>query len=140
MFDASEQLTDYRRIRVSPKFGKMRPRYTRAANARAVAWLDDTLSALAAPAIVISHHAPSRVSLPQQYADDSLSPAYASHLDRLVAHANVALWVHGHVHHPSDYTIEGTRVVCNPRGYGPSDLVRGFDPCGVIEVEVDRAT
>ena len=26
-------------------------------------------------------------------------------------------WVHGHTHSTFDYEIEGTKVVCNPRGY-----------------------
>ena len=29
----------------------------------------------------------------------------------------VALWIHGHTHTAFDYTVDGTRVVCNPRGY-----------------------
>ena len=28
-----------------------------------------------------------------------------------------ALWIHGHVHESLDYSIGGTRVICNPRGY-----------------------
>ncbi len=140
MIHASEQLTDYRRVRVSPKFGKMRPRYTRSANAHAVAWLRGALSTLDGSAIVVSHHAPSVRSLPSEFAHDSLSPAYASRLDELVAHSNVALWIHGHVHHPSDYSIGGTRVICNPRGYGPNDLVRGFDPSMVVELRREPAT
>jgi len=32
--------------------------------------------------------------------------------------APVALWVHGHTHTAFDYFAEGTRVICNPRGYG----------------------
>jgi hypothetical protein len=28
-----------------------------------------------------------------------------------------ALWIHGHMHDPFDYEINGTRVICNPRGY-----------------------
>jgi predicted phosphodiesterase len=27
------------------------------------------------------------------------------------------LWIHGHTHDPFDYEINGTRVICNPRGY-----------------------
>jgi len=29
----------------------------------------------------------------------------------------IKLWTHGHMHDPSDYLVEETRVVCNPRGY-----------------------
>jgi len=30
---------------------------------------------------------------------------------------NADLWIHGHVHSSADYVVEGTRVVCNARGY-----------------------
>ena len=51
-----------------------------------------------------------------------------------------AVWIHGHTHTSFDYRIQGTRVVCNPRGY---PLRRqggfenpGFDPAGWIDVDL----
>ena len=29
----------------------------------------------------------------------------------------IKLWTHGHMHNVSDYLVDETRVVCNPRGY-----------------------
>jgi hypothetical protein len=49
---------------------------------------------------------------------DGACPCFASDLDHLVR-APVALWVHGHTHESLDYTVNGTRVFCNPRGYLP---------------------
>jgi hypothetical protein len=43
----------------------------------------------------------------------------------------------GHTHDSCDYIQQGTRVVCNPRGYGPFELNAAFDPC--LTVEVDRS-
>ena len=37
-----------------------------------------------------------------------------------------ALWIHGHMHDSFDYEINGTRVVCNPRGYTPFELNPDF--------------
>jgi hypothetical protein len=37
-----------------------------------------------------------------------------------------ALWVHGHTHSSFDYLLNGTRVVCNPRGY-PLRRQGGFE-------------
>lgn len=34
----------------------------------------------------------------------------------------VALWIHGHTHDSFDYTVEGTRVLCNPRGYAKNGV------------------
>ncbi len=53
---------------------------------------------------------------------------------------NVPLWIHGHMHASSDYTVApegtlaGTRVVCNPRGYAPKHLNPNFNPRLLIEV------
>lgn len=46
------------------------------------------------------------------------------------------LWIHGHTHDSFDYLLNGTRVVCNPRGYvkdGVNENPR-FDPELMIEV------
>ncbi|MBN6728714.1 metallophosphoesterase [Burkholderia multivorans] len=67
--------------------------------------------------IVVTHHAPHRLSLAQRYAEDLASAGFVTQMTELVR-PPVALWVHGHTHTSFDYVVEGgTRVVCNPRGY-----------------------
>lgn len=83
--------------------------------------------------VVVTHHAPSIRGIEQEPADD-LDAAYASHLDPLVARAD--LWVHGHVHRAREYAgTLGERVVQNARGYADSGLgkVSGFEWNKVIE-------
>ncbi|WDD94434.1 metallophosphoesterase [Burkholderia sp. FERM BP-3421] len=82
------------------------------------AWLEAELARpFAGRTIVVTHHAPHRLSLAARYADDPVSAGFVSDLDAL-ARAPVALWLHGHTHTSFDYTTPGgTRVVCNPRGY-----------------------
>ena len=58
--------------------------------------------------------------------DSRLDPAYASNLDDVVAVSGARLWFHGHLHTRADYTIGGTRVVCNARGY-PDETGHGFE-------------
>jgi len=84
--------------------------------------------------IVVTHHAPSALSVPQEYKRDQTSAAYASPLDELIEDAGPALWVHGHMHHSLDYRIGNTRVVCNPRGYKPIALNKKFQPGLLVEV------
>jgi predicted phosphodiesterase len=85
--------------------------------ARSRAWLEAELAKpFAGKTIVVTHHAPHRQSLAPRYAEDLVSAGFVSDLDALVR-APVALWVHGHTHTCFDYTVNGTRVVCNPRGY-----------------------
>ena len=75
-----------------------------------------------------------RRSVPEPRLHDSITAAYASDLEALIERTQPQLWVHGHIHTSSDYLIGRTRVVCNPRGYHPSDLNAGFDPELVVEL------
>lgn len=69
--------------------------------------------------VVVGHHAPSRMSTHQRYANDTImNGGYSSNMDEFIQdHPQIKLWTHGHTHHPFDYVIGQTRVVCNPRGY-----------------------
>jgi Icc-related predicted phosphoesterase len=78
------------------------------------------------PKVVVTHHAPSRRSVQPKYRGDLLTAAFASDLDDLVGKA--ALWVHGHIHGPSDYELDGCRVLANPRGYVGFGEDGAFDP------------
>lgn len=69
------------------------------------------------PTVVVSHHAPSFMSVPDFYKGDIVSGGYASNLENFILEHNPNLWVHGHTHTKHDYQIGDTRVVCNPRGY-----------------------
>lgn len=78
--------------------------------------------------VVVTHHLPHRGSIARPFHRDPLNPAFASHLPQLVQ-PPVDLWIHGHTHCSCDYEpVPGTRVLCNPRGYAPSELNAGFDP------------
>lgn len=84
--------------------------------------------------VVVTHHLPSMRSVAPQYANDLSSAGFASNLDVLFCYSE--LWIHGHTHTSFDYSAEGTRVICNPRGY----LIRGvaenteFNPELVVEI------
>ena len=104
------------------------------------AWLE---RALAEPfddaTVVVTHHCVSQRSVHARWQGDPLTPAFSSNLDSLVERSGAALWVHGHTHESCDYLAGGTRVVCNPKGYGPR--LRGgqfentsFDPGLVVEI------
>ena len=69
--------------------------------------------------VVVGHHAPSRKSTHEMYAHDTImNGGYSSDLDEFIMdRPQIRLWTHGHTHHPFDYMIGETRVVCNPRGY-----------------------
>lgn len=67
------------------------------------------------PTVVITHHAPHPNSIAPQYTGHPANPGFVSDLESMMGRS--ALWIHGHTHTAFDYTVRGTRVVCNPRGY-----------------------
>jgi hypothetical protein len=88
--------------------------------------------------VVVGHHSPSFQSCHPTYANDHLmNGGYHSDLSEFIMdHPQIVLWTHGHTHHPFDYVIGETRVVCNPRGYendGYSERT-GWNPNIVLEV------
>jgi predicted phosphodiesterase len=129
-------LTDFRTIRVARDgYRRFRPKGAGMLHLASVAWLRERLAVpFDGPTIVVTHHAPSKRSIPARYAEDTLSAAYASNLDQLVEETRPTLWVHGHVHDSCDYRIGDTRVVCNPRGYLPSEPNPAFREDFVVEV------
>lgn len=80
--------------------------------------------------VVVTHHAPHKNSIAEHYWQNPKTAIenyfYFSDLEREIAYSKdfINLWIHGHTHDASDYVIEssGTRVICNPRGYGDFDL------------------
>lgn len=59
-----------------------------------------------------------------------------SNVDYLLEKENVKLWIHGHTHDSMDTEINGTGVVCNPRGYNEFGKFenKNFDENLVIEL------
>jgi predicted phosphodiesterase len=81
--------------------------------------------------VVVSHHAPSPLSVNEKYKDEGLiNYGYMSDLTEFIMdHPQIKYWVHGHMHDPVDYMIDGTRVLSNPRGYsGYEEQAEIFDP------------
>jgi hypothetical protein len=134
MAAAQQSVTDYRRIRVSPSFRKLRPKDTASLHARTLRWLDAQVDqGNLRDSVVVSHHAPSRRSLRPEFIDDVVSASYASSLDDLINRSEAKLWIHGHTHYCVDYRVGSTRVLSNQRGY-VDEPVEGFDPRLVLDV------
>jgi Icc-related predicted phosphoesterase len=136
MWDARQRMTnDFRKIR-NATYGRSSPAYMRDEHAKSVQFLAEQLDApFAGRTVVVTHHAPTGVSIPKQFREQTqshLNAAYASNLEHMMGEA-VQLWVHGHTHDSVDLDIAGTRVVCNPRGYAPDDLNPEFQPGLVVE-------
>lgn len=135
MEEAARRLNDFYHIRINGRL--LTPQDSIDLHNAAVQWLEMKLKhePFEGETVVITHHAPSFASVVPHYQHDPLSACYASRLDHLMGYSK--LWLHGHTHSSLDYTIEGTRVVCNPRGYARNELSnenRSFKPAMVITV------
>lgn len=131
---AQTGMNDYRRIRTLPYYKRLRPSDTRQLHAQSRKWLEDELLGLRGrKVVVVTHHAPSPESIPAAFEGDAFNPAFASDMRRFIPETGAKLWVHGHLHSPSDYMVGDTRVLANPRGY-PTESRHGFNPGLVVEV------
>ena len=134
---ARRRMNDFLRIRFegSPSV-TFRPEDSAVLHRQSRAWLEGKLAEpFAGKTVVVTHHAPSLASIDGQWRDDLLTAAFASHLDPLVARAD--LWLHGHTHAFADHRIGDCRVVCNPRGYvrdGRALERTGWNPELIVEV------
>ena len=102
---------NYRRLRVTDTVRR---------HVDTITWLKAELAARSTqPTVVVSHHAPTSMSVSDKFKSDSLmNLAYYSDLSNLILdNPQIKYWFHGHMHDPSDYMVGDCRVVANPRGY-----------------------
>jgi hypothetical protein len=84
------------------------------------------------PTVAVTHFAPSLASADPRFGLTPGTANFCNALDDLLPQAQ--LWLHGHLHCPSDYVRGGCRVVANPRGYAAQGEQAGFRPDWLIEV------
>ncbi len=95
-------------------------------------WLRATLAQpFDGPTVVITHFAPSLRSADPRYGLTPGTAGFCNALDDLLTLA--PLWLHGHLHAPSDYRHNGCRVVANPLGYARKGEQTAFDAEKVID-------
>ena len=105
-------------------------------------WLAEALAVpFAGPTVAVTHFAPSLLSADPRYGLVPGTAGFCNALDGLLPRAS--LWLHGHLHAPSDYTVRGEaldgtpwqcRVVANPLGYARKGEQASFQPRCVIAV------
>lgn len=80
--------------------------------------------------VVVTHFAPSLHSADPRYGRVPGTAGFCNALDALLPQAQ--LWLHGHLHCPSDYSLHGCRVVANPLGYARKNEQLSFKPSVLI--------
>jgi Icc-related predicted phosphoesterase len=118
---ARQSLNDYRRVKIYKHclLQTLLPDDTLKAHRKSKRYINKICKDFSdKKVIVITHHAPSILSVQTKYKNDILSAAFASNLENLMEkNKNIKLWCHGHVHNNADYKIFDTRIVANPLGY-----------------------
>jgi len=99
------------------------------------AWLR---AALAAPfvgrTVVVTHFAPTLHSADPRYGRNPGTAGFCNALDELLPLAD--LWLHGHLHCPSDQRVGRCRIVANPLGYASKGEQAQFRPTLSIDLRV----
>jgi predicted phosphodiesterase len=116
MQEAQRFMRDFSRIRIGE--APFTPEASAALFMQHAAWLANRLAERhAGPTVVITHHAPSPRSIHPRFANSLMNACFVSDAERLIDGSRARLWIHGHTHDSFDYFLNGTRVLCNPRGY-----------------------
>lgn len=115
MMAGQQGLNDFRVIHEG-RLGHFSPAHSIELHEKSLAWLKAKLDEpFDGKTVVVTHHLPSARSVVERFKDSLLSACFASELDYLFG--KMDLWIHGHTHDNLDYEVNGTRVICNPRGY-----------------------
>lgn len=134
-YQCQQLMNDFKLIRRDPSYSRLRTVDAALIHKNSLVWLAQNLEqSTSAINVVVTHHAPSKLSIPNHLKESILSAAYASHLEGFISQYKPNYWLHGHIHDSLDYFINNCRVVCNPRGYtmGKSNL--NFNPTLLIEI------
>jgi len=139
MAEGQRLMRDFSRIRIGmpSEAAVLTPQDTADLYAANSAWLGEEMAKPhGGPTVVITHHAPSPRSIHPRFADSRLNACFVSDAEHLLGAARASLWIHGHTHDSFDYRLDGTRVVCNPRGYAKDGVNENpsFDPGLTVDV------
>jgi len=140
---AAVGMNDHRVIYTGSLGNRMSPAESREWHRTSRAWLETEMPKSGegewSTTVVVTHHLLHPRSVAEKYRKSPLTPAFASDLSELVEQVCAELWIQLHMHDSFDYVAGETRVVCNPKGYGPNGgrstyKNQAFDGGKVVEV------
>jgi activator of HSP90 ATPase len=141
LWQMKSMMNDYRQItaKTNGNYFRLQPERTMADHHATMEYFRTFLAnrTSTGPVVVVTHHAPSKMSTKPRYQNDTImNGAYSSDLSEFILdHPEIRVWTHGHTHDPFDYIIGTTRVICNPRGYkGYESRAEEFDPALGFEI------
>jgi len=136
---ATQLMRDFTHIKISPDFQDLfTPAISQLIFLQTVAWLDECFSRNSSiPTVVVSHFAPTRLSISPLFASSPINSSFVSNLEDRIQDWQPALWLHGHTHGSFDYLVGNTRVLCNARGYAKNGINENPDFNGSLVINLN---
>jgi len=120
-------MNDYHVVQLisESRYTKLYPQFTRREHHKTLEFFKNAFEGHE-KVLVMTHHAPTFNSVDPKYRGAQyryMNGGYASALENLMLdNPQVKVWVHGHIHYPSNYEVNEARVYCNPHGYPQEGL------------------
>jgi len=132
-------MRDFTHIKISPDFPDLfSPAVSQLVFLQTVAWLEDCFTRdRTTPTVVVSHFAPTRLSISPLFENSPINASFVSDLEDRINVWQPALWLHGHTHGSFDYAVGKTRVICNAQGYAKNGVNENPEFNGSYVIDLD---
>jgi hypothetical protein len=135
MHHAKQSMNDFRLILAPETLHPIKPADIADIHDDEVSFMWREINKAEDPVVVVTHHAPTSLSIADEWRGDLINYAYDAGMEEFILNnPKIKVWVHGHTHHCVDYMVGETRVVSNQRGYaGRQKMADSFE---LLTVEV----
>lgn len=101
-----------------------------------ISYQAEAASRCAEKLFVVTHHAPTEESVSEEFKGRVLNAAYHANMGPFIKNNDDVLkwWVHGHMHHTTEYMVGDCKVFTNPYGYHKYAVNEDYDDTKVWEI------
>lgn len=96
--------------------GWFTPQHCLDLNVAARKFIKESVESYDGKSVVITHFCPHPKSISEKFLGSKLNCYFTCDCSEIIQ-PKIPLWIFGHTHEPTEFTLGDTRFVCNPRGY-----------------------